>query len=225
MYKRQVQVGPLSVGDERLGSVEAAVNSKGRFIGHRSVLPLNAFKVQSIDFDFRNNRIEFYDRRPIQPLRNITTRIKYQDESGLIFVPVKLNGKKGRALVDTGSDVTYVNTAFARLSGAKAEPEKTRRLIGTANHGVEVRVFSANRFQLGSHVMRRFDILAADPPLFEHLGVAEDPVMVIGLDFLREFRVQIDRKNTVILFGREQAPGSLGRHTINHHHKGRAPRY
>lgn len=218
------QVGPVAIGGLDLGTVDAGINSKTRFIGHRTILPLQAFRAQSVDFDFQNNVLMFYDRRPKQPTNNVVTRVNYEDRNGLIFIPVKLNGKRGHALIDTGSDVTYVNTAFAKLSGSKLEKEKTRLLFGTAKSGVEVKVFSANRFQIGSHSMRQFDILAADPPVFDHLGISDEPVMVIGLDFLREFRFQIDRKNQAVLFGRQQPPGSLGRHTISPQH-GRAPRY
>lgn len=218
------QIGPVSIGSISLGNMNAAVNSKTRFIGHRTILPLSAIETQSIDFDFQNNRIDFYNHRPRQPKNNIVTRVKYDEQAGLIFIPVKLNGKRGRALIDTGSDVTYVNTAFAKKAGAKLEEQKTRLLFGTSKFGVDVKVFSAKRFQLGSHSMRRFDILAADPPVFEHLGIADQPTMVIGLDFLREFRFQIDRKYQAVFFGRQQPPGSIGRHTISPEH-GRAPRY
>jgi len=218
------QVGPVSIGGVALGQMNAAVNSRTQFTGHRTILPLSAIETQSIDFDFQNNQIEFYNHRPRQPKNNVVTRVKYEEQDGLIFIPVKLNGKRGRALIDTGSDVTYVNNAFAKKAGAKLEEQKTRILFGTSKFGVDVKVFSARRFQLGSHSMRRFDILAADPPVFEHLGIADEPTMVIGLDFLREFRFQIDRKYKSVLFGRQQPPGSIGRHTISPEH-GRAPRY
>ena len=103
--------------------------------------------------------------------------------------------------------------------------KKTRKLFGTTSHGVPVKVFSANRFQLGSQTMRRFDILVAYPPVFDYLEIAEEPTMVIGLDFLRQFHFQIDQKNQFVLLGREQESGSLGRHKIDHYHRGRAPRY
>lgn len=219
------RIGPLMTGATDLGTVEAAVNSRVGFAGHRTIVPLTALPGRSIDFDFQQNRIEYYDRRPAQQGRdNVVTRLKYEDLDGLLFVPVRLNGKLGRALIDTGSDVTYVNSVYARSANARLEPEKTRLLFGTANMNVDVKVFSAKRFKIGAHRMSNFDILAADPPVFEHLGVADQPMMVIGLDLLREFRMQIDRQDGVVLLGRAPPSGSK-RHFKISPQQGRVRRY
>lgn len=218
-------VGPLSTGATDFGIVEAAVNARSRFIGHKTIVPAAALPGRSIDFDFQRNVIEFYDRRPAQqPRDNVVTRLRYEEIGGLYFVPVKLNGKRGRALIDTGSDVTYVNSAFAELANAKLDFDKTRRLFGTAAMGVQVKVLSARKFKIGAHTLRDFDILAADPPLFRHLGISDDPTMVIGLDFLRRFRLQIDRDDGVIHLGREAPPGSARRFRISPQ-QGRVRRY
>lgn len=219
------KVGPMVTGQTSLGTVDAAVNSKARFIGHRTIVPLRALPGRSIDFNFGASKISFYDRRPERQARdNVVSRIKYEEIDGLLFVPVRLNGKTGRALIDTGSDVTYVNTAFADASKAKLDMDKTRRLIGIASAGVQVRVFNAKRFKIGSHKIRAFDILAADPPLFRHLKMEDEPVMVIGLDLLRQFHLQIDRADKVVLLGREP-PGGSARHFKISPQQGRARRF
>ncbi len=219
------QIGPLVTGNTSLGTVNAAVNSKSRFIGHRTIVPLKALPGRSVDFNFEANTIKFYDRKPERQSRdNIVSRIKYEEIDGLLFVPVRLNGKPGRALIDTGSDVTYVNSAFAEASRAKLDMDKTRRLIGIASAGVQVRVFNAKRFKIGSHRMRAFDILAADPPLFQHLKMENEPMMVIGLDLLREFHLQIDRSDELVLLGRERPEGSA-RHFKISPQQGRVRRY
>ena len=205
----RTEVGPMMTGQTPLGTVSAAVNSRSSFIGHRTIVPLSALPGRTVDFEFPANKITFYDRRPERQARdNVVSRIKYDEIGGLIFVPVRLNGKTGRALIDTGSDVTYVNSAFAEHARAKLDMEKTRRLIGTASLGVQVKVFRARRFKLGAHTMSGFDILAADPPLFDHLGLQDQPTMVIGLDLLRQFHLQIDRASKVARFGRERPEGS-----------------
>ena len=66
--------------------------------------------------------------------------------------------------------------------------------------------------------------VSVDPPVFEHLGIADQPKIVIGLDFLRKFRFQIDRKSQKVVFGRLPPPGEIGRYKVSPEH-GRAPRY
>jgi len=202
------EIGPVTVGEFDFGKMPAAVSNVTADIGNRSIIPASAFKARVIDFDFLRKRIDFYDRSPEPEDGYVTTRLKYENIDGLPFVKVKLNGKTGRALIDTGSDATYVNMAFAINAKATLNAEKTRTLFGADNTGVKVQVFSAKRFKMGDHKTKNFDILVADPPLFAELGMSDEPVMVMGLDMLKNFRLQIDREKQYVYLGKRGARGS-----------------
>ncbi len=200
------QIGPVTAGEVDLNSISAAIILQARFPGHKTILPASAFKSRVIDFDFLKNQIELYDRRP-KPVRgSVLSKISYREIDGLPFIQIKLNGKTGLALIDTGSDATYINSAFAQLAGARPKPDKTVKLFGIDNGGTRVSVMSARRLRIGRHEMRNFLILSADPPMFEHLGLADQPVMVLGLDTLRNFRLQIDRGRKQIVLARPEDP-------------------
>ena len=162
----RTEVGPMVTGNTPLGTVRAAINSNSDFIGHRTIVPLSALPGRTVDFNFAARKISFYDHRPErQSRRNIVSRVKYKEINGLIFIPVRLNGTMGHALIDTGSNVTYVNHAFAEASKAKFNLDITQQLFGIAATGIEVRVFSAQAaYSWVSHDAQRFDILASDPP-------------------------------------------------------------
>jgi len=200
------QIGPVMTGEIDLNSMPAAINSQTRFPGHKTILPASAFKSRVIDFDFPENRIELYDRRPKAARGSVLSKINYREIDGLPFIEVKLNGKIGLALIDTGSDATYINSTFAQLAGARPKPDNTIRLFGADSSGTRVSVMSAKRLQIGKHQMRNFLILSADPPMFEHLGLADQPIMVLGLDTLRNFRLQIDRERKRIVLARPEDP-------------------
>ena len=200
------QIGPVMTGEIDLNSMPAAINSQTRFPGHKTILPANAFRSRVIDFDFLKNQIELYDRRPKAARGSVLSKISYREIDGLPFIEVRLNGKTGLALIDTGSDATYINSAFAQLAGARLQQDRTIRLFGADAGGTSVSVMSAKRLQLGKHQMRDFLILSADPPMFEHLGLADQPIMVLGLDTLRNFRVQIDRQRKQIILARPEDP-------------------
>ncbi len=199
------RIGPVSTGDVSLAILPAAINTQARFPGHKTILPASAFKARVIDFDFNRNRIDLYDTRPQSPGDAVLSRISYSEIEGLPFIQVKLNGKTGLALIDTGSDATYINSKFAEIAGARLQPDKTVRLFGSDANSTQVRVMSARSLKIGRHSMRDFRILSADPPLFEHLGLAEQPVMVLGLDTLRNFRLQIDRDRKHVLLSRPES--------------------
>ncbi len=202
------QVGDLRLGNLQLSELAVAVNNQVRFPGHKSVVPANAFDARVIDFDFGHNRIELYDRRPKSTGDSVRSRLRYEEIQGLPFIKVKLNGVTGRALIDTGSSETYVNGAFARLAGARLKPDLTQQLYGADATFTGVSVVSARRLSIGRHGMEDFLILSADPALFDYLGLADEPIIVLGLDTLKNFRMQIDREKKYIYLSRAETRSS-----------------
>ena len=117
-----------------------------------------------------------------------------------MFVDVRINGKSGRAIVDTGSNISYVNSAFAGLAQMRTNEEKTQLLQGATGGDARVRVATARKMALGNFYFSGADLMVADPFLFESLGVTEEPAMVLGLDYLSLFTVQFDRRqNRMVL--------------------------
>ena len=199
-----VKYGPVTIGETTLFNVRAAMNDRRDFIGHRSIVPLNAIPGRTVDFNFYENEILFGDGRPErQPRAHIISRLKFEEINGLPFVNVKLNGKRGRALIDTGSSATFINSVFADVAEAETDEDKTRYLLGTAFAGVGIKVVKGKHFRIGAHEMTNFNMLVADPFLFEHLGLQDEPTMLIGLDSLKRFRMQFDRKKRIIILGHD----------------------
>ena len=197
-----VKYGPVTIAETTLLDVRAAMNDRRNFIGHRSIVPLNAIPGRTVDFNFYENEILFGDGKPErQPRNHIVSRLKFEEINGLPFVKVKLNGKRGRALIDTGSSATFINSVFAEAAGAETDEDKTRYLLGTAFAGVGIKVVKGESFRIGAHEMENFNMLVADPFLFEHLGLQDEPMMLIGLDSLKRFRMQFDRKKKIIILG------------------------
>ena len=167
--------------------------------GATNVLPANAFEGDVIDFDFENQRVMVYNGRPDRSAYLVPSIQRYEEVDGLLFIDVRINGKKGRALIDTGSSVTYINSRFATDSGTTANEEKTQMLLGATGGDQSLRVASARMMNIGDYRIAKVDILVTDPPLFEFLGLGEEPAMVLGLDLLSTFRVQIDRRRGRLL--------------------------
>ena len=197
-----VQLDHIEIGRETLRAMPAGVVSSTDFPSHKTVIPVNAFDQRVIDFDFKRGSISLYDHRPRKAHGAISSRLKYQEIQGLIFIPIKINGKTGLALVDTGADISFINGNFARLAKVKEREDLTRTLVGIDLDQTPVRVVSLRTVQMGSHLFSDFRVLASDPPLFEALGVGDQPIMVLGLNGLRHFRVQIDRRRKEVWLSR-----------------------
>lgn len=194
-----VRLDQLIVGNVLKTDIPVALNRRLDVPGARNVLPASAFEGDVIDFDFENQRVMVYNGRPDRSNSMVPSVQRYEEINGLLFVDVRLNGRKGRALIDTGSSVTYINSRFALESGTTANEEKTKTLFGATGGDQSLRVASAKMMMIGDYRIARVDILVTDPPLFDYLGMGEEPAMVLGLDLLSTFRMQIDRRRGRLL--------------------------
>lgn len=191
-----VRLASVRAGNVNLGAVEAAYNRDLDIPGAAAnVLPSSAFPGDILEFDFRTNLISAYDGRPDRPLSNYFDRIPYKVEGGLMFIDIRINGRKGRALIDTGSNLTYVNSAFAAHADLRTNFDKTRLLQGATGRDASVRVATARKVQIADFMFHNADLLVSDPKLFEMLEMDKEPLMVIGLDLLSSFKVQFDRRH------------------------------
>lgn len=189
-----IDVAHLSAGNVHLTMQPAALDRKETVKGVKNVFPVSVLEGDVLDFDFEMGHVSAYDARPHGRNRDILSRVPLRVQDGLFFIDVTINGVKGRALIDTGSSITYVNSSFAEKSGMNTNSKKTEQLLGITGNEYDVRIARIKRVDLGRLRLERLDLLVSDPRLFEYLGIAEEPVMVIGMDFLSSFRVQIDRK-------------------------------
>jgi predicted aspartyl protease len=190
-----VRLGSLRAGTINLGAVDAAYNRDLEIPGAAAnVLPSSAFPGDVLEFDFRRMVISAYNGRPDRPQTNYYDRIPYTLDDGLIFIDIHINGRKGRALIDTGSNLTFVNSAFAEHAGLRTNLNKTLLLQGATGRDKSVRVATARKVKLADFFFNDADLLVSDPVMFEMMGLKEEPLMVLGIDFLSAFKVQFDRR-------------------------------
>lgn len=200
-----VQLDRLVVGNVMKTDVPVALNVDLNVTGAQNVLPASAFEGDVIDFDFENQRVMVYDGRPDRSARLVPSSMRYETINGLPFVEVRINGRKGRALIDTGSSITYVNSRFAADSHTTPNEEKTQVLQGATGADQSLSIATAKMIAIGDYRLTRVDILVSDPPLFEYLGMEDEPAMVLGLDLLSVFRMQMDRRRSKLILS---LPGS-----------------
>lgn len=190
---RRVEIDHLVSGAARLEDVPAAYNDHEAMPGGPLVIPATAFGGEVLDFDFAAGRFSVYDGRPDRNF-GASGRGDLISENGLLFAEVFVNGVRGRALIDTGSPISLMNSEMARASKSVHNAEKTKLLLGATGGRLAVSISGVRTLSVAQFDMRKFDMIVADPPLFDDLGLQTEPAMLIGLDILSLFRVQIDRK-------------------------------
>ena len=188
----------LRVGSEDWSNLRVAVNAEKDFPVRTSVLPISSFDARVSDFDFTQDRVHLYDTRPKRVRRGAHSVLTYKNVDGLLFLPVRINGARGMALVDTGSDLSFVNPAFAERARAKRDEDRSKLLQGSDLATNRAGIYKFRRFKLGRHSVDRLSIPVLATDLFDQLGFEEEPMMVIGMDLLSNIRMQIARETQSI---------------------------
>lgn len=198
---RVVNVSQVQAGTTRLSHVPAAYNDREASPGGRMIIPATAFGGDILDFDFPAGRFSVYDGQTSNRQANNRSRLTIED--GLFFAEISLNGVKGKALIDTGSPFSLINSKMAEAAGAKYNDELTQRLRGATGGALNAEVAATRRLSVARYNIRKLDMIVADPALFVDLGLSEEPAMLLGLDLLSLFRVQIDRRRGYMVLTRE----------------------
>ena len=191
----------LRAGTETWLDLRVAVDTESRFPIRRSVLPISIFETNIVDFDFTNRRVHLYDGRPRRVTGGTKSSVKYSDVNNLIFLPIEMNGVRGTALIDTGADLSFVNQRFADVANARLDEERTKILQGIdlAKNWASIHQF--RRLEFGDHFFKRLTLPVVTTDLFTELGFeADEPMMVMGMDLLSHFRMQVDRKRSRVTF-------------------------
>ncbi len=196
----------LSAGDENWTDLRVAVNTENRYPIQKSVLPISIFETRVVDFDFGNRRVYLYDGKPKRVRRARRASVPYQDVNSLLIVPIRINGVSGRALIDTGAEISFLNPAFANQSRATLDEERTALLRGSDMTNNRASIYRFRRIVIAENEITRITLPVFDTELFAELGFGDEPMMILGMDLLQHFRLQVDREQRRVHFNRSVNP-------------------
>lgn len=197
-----VLLDTVVAGNLRLQAVDAAYNTAPGVPGSAAnVMPASAFPGDVLEFDFEAGTISAYDGKPDTVRTHFADSVTYTVEGGLIFIEVRINGKPGRALIDTGSSLSYVNSAFARAASMSRNEALTHLLLGATGDSETAWIGSVRKVRLADFYVKGPNLLVSDPVLLDELRLSGQPIMVLGLDYLSKFRLQFDRRRQRLILG------------------------
>jgi hypothetical protein len=106
---------------------------------------------------------------------------------GQIVLPISVDGRPMRAILDTGSTLNDMPRALFRVSGLKADqPEDIR---STTGHGIGARTFKSELYRFRTAVIGGVTI---DHPVFGVGGAAPaGSLALIGDSFIRQHEIYI----------------------------------
>lgn len=193
------QLESLNIGRKSWSDVRVALNRKAVYPVNVAIVPTTLFEARVVDFDFYNDRVSFYDSRPKRLPMGRRAALRYEEIQGLKFIRVRLNGVNGLALLDTGASVSFVNSEFAEKAKGKIDEARTELLRSSDLSNIYANISEFSRFQIGDFRVNKARHPVVETNLFRDLGLGDQPVMVIGMDILNQFRLQIDRQRRSVI--------------------------
>ena len=208
---RAVRARTLSSGSLTVAAARMAVGTRAGLIGLDGLLGLDLLADQRLVMRFRGQGRSSINRSRADPdafLGAVRPRVRFQPPRGggtnLMVLQALVRGQPVQAVIDTGAQVTLINPALARASGARpfvTQGAETGRLVQSPTGRAapaEALVVSAVHFD--ELVVDRLAVLMGDFHIFRLLGLEDTPAMLMGVDVLGLFeRVVIDLKRGEII--------------------------
>lgn len=189
-----VRIGRLTLdGTARAGIDAVRLNPRADGLPLSGVVGLDVFGDRTVDFDLPRMRLSILspgnvpddiagDPVPATPIIG-----------NLLTIPVRIGTATGVAVIDTGARKTRINWNMGRQLGLKPEALARGEVIqGATNSAVETRSTTVSDVHLGKTVLAQAPVLVADLPVFEAFGVADEPAIILGLDWLEATRMVVD---------------------------------
>lgn len=115
--------------------------------------------------------------------------------SGFVEFELSVNGQPVRGVLDTAARRSVFNWAAAWAAGVSPEDpalrERAKGTRGIGGRSTQTYLYTFDDLQLGPAHLRAAEVKIADLPVFEVLGIAEGPAMLVGIDVLQACPVSV----------------------------------
>lgn len=195
-----VSIGRLDVGKHYIEGLAAPLLERDN-IGADGIIGLDSLQDFRVLIDFRAPSIALQDMRGNRGKRDgfeIVVRAR-QQAGQLLITNALVEGIATTVIIDTGAQASLANPALRDRLRSKREAE----VITTDVNGVDLvgHLAVVRSLKIESLQLNNIPLTFADSPVFAALGLANTPVLALGMQHLRLFdRVAIDFANSRILF-------------------------
>jgi hypothetical protein len=210
------RVGKFALGNMETGGFDIAVRPDPDFAqaGFDGLLGTNMMQRYDIDLDFARGRLNYFSPEQCEDAGvywapAAVSSVPFEANSGIVYVPVTLDGHRIVALLDTSADRTILNPQLAsRLFGLEAgslQPANVTNggaLIKTGMHTFSSLTLGGLIFN-NPQIAIPFDILSQNTHEFHASKILRDrynlseflPPMIIGMDVLKQSHLYISFRN------------------------------
>jgi len=194
-----VGVDSLKVGRHEVFDLIAPVLNRTH-VGADGIIGLDSLQDFRVLIDFREESIAVEDMSAKNDRRGFEIIVRARQKLGqLLITDAIVEGVRATVIIDTGAQFSLANNALKRRIRAKRQQEVTT----TDVNGVSILgdLSIVRSLTIEGLSLTNVPLTFADAPAFEALGLADQPVLALGMQHLKMFdRVAIDFSNQRILF-------------------------
>jgi hypothetical protein len=156
----------------------------------QSTIGMNLLGHNSFTVNFRDEAALHIGRKPMRPPRDELEVYP----SGMFTIPVRLGANTGKAVWDTGAELTAVNRAYVADHPEDFTFQKTvNSAVDGTDREVQAELYSAREIVMGGRRFQNVNVLAIDFGTI-HQGTAADVHAVIGFNIIRKTDWHFDLK-------------------------------
>jgi len=195
-----VAIARLDVGKHLIEDIAAPLLEREN-IGADGIIGLDSLQDFRVLIDFREPSIALQDMRIAKGKRDgFEIIVRARQQSGqLLITNALVEGISTTVIIDTGAQASMANPALREKLRRKREAE----VITTDVNGVDLvgHIAMVRSLKIEALKLSNIPLTFADSPVFAALGLADTPVLALGMQHLRLFdRVAIDFAGSRILF-------------------------
>lgn len=171
-----------------------------RHVGADGILGLDSLQDLRVLIDFRKERILVADAAELGGNSGYEIIVRARKKLGqMVITDAEVSGIRTAVIIDTGAHNTIANTALMK----KLRMRNHAKLLSTDVLGTELTsdLVFLPEMKIGGMQLTDMPVGIADSPVFDALGLADRPAIILGLGNLRVFdRVAIDFAKKRVLF-------------------------
>jgi predicted aspartyl protease len=192
---RLAALPPVTVDGLRAESVLAVVlEPRADGVPLAGIIGLDVFGGAALDFDLPHGRAQFRPSGTHFAGLGVDDAVAAATTTGgLLTFPVVIAGVEAVAALDTGARKTRINWRLGRLLGLDAANLPPGDVVqGATNTAMLSSAATVREVRFGNVLLPSAPVLVADLPVFELFGVAEQPAVIFGMDWLTATRLVVD---------------------------------
>lgn len=155
------------------------------------IMGMDIFSKYNVHIDYLARKITFSDER--LQLEGSSSVYILSNPGEVICIPVKINGRSVRSIVDTEAEVSYINKSFIF--------DETKGFIGTYENGHDIGMFHTNRYKIRTELASMtFNVDFGTLPDVMELQLDRTNIKaIIGYDLFYTFEVVFNWSDRIML--------------------------